>query len=100
MADPTTGIDWTRPILWVIGAVTGLLAWVGQRQIARIDAHDEQIEDLKEKTVTKADLDRTEMRITSAIRESGSHLSERIGDAKETARKAHERIDRITERGG
>lgn len=79
---------------WVAAAFAGLLAWVGKSQMARIDAHDQQLAGM----VTKSDLKQMEDRTITAIRDIAKSITERVDDAREDATAAHKRIDDMMQR--
>ncbi len=78
-----------------VGAL--LLRWLAGREINRLDStlakHAKAIETLQGDSITKADLTAFENRLRETITGAVGHLSERIGDVKETAKAAHTRID-------
>ena len=86
-------------VAWLAGALVGLLMWLGRQQMARIDEHEQRIDDLEDAAVTKADITQMETRITAAINAGAAHMAERMGDVRASADKAHERLDDLL-RGG
>ncbi len=93
-------IEWGKVAGWVAGSLAALAAWAGKRQVARIDRHDERLDAIEKDVVKKDDLTQMETRITAHITQTGSHLTERIGDAKSTADAAHRRLDSVMQSGG
>lgn len=79
----------------IAGALGGLFRWMLGRQVTRIDDHDRRIDELEKTNVTKTDLTHMETRITAAISQTSAHITERLGDVKSTADKAHDRLDRM-----
>lgn len=99
MTDPTTTAVAGASATGIVALGAVLLRWLAGREISRLDAtlaeHAASIDALQRKALTKSDLDAFESRLRETITVAVGHLSERIGDAKETARAAHGRIDRI-----
>ena len=80
----------------VAAVVIASWAWVWKRQINRIDLLDARIDLLEQERIKKEDLTDMETRLSAVIQMGTAHISERLGDVKQTADKAHERIDDIT----
>jgi hypothetical protein len=98
-------LDWGKFILAFWGLLLSIFAWMGKRQVGRIDKHDEEIAeindvllDLKHQMLNRADLRETEERIKHAMSVGFQHIAERLGDVKKTADKAHERIDGLRDK--
>lgn len=100
MAEPTaTAVAGAAGGAGVMAAGALLLKWLAGREINRLDStiakHGASIDELQQHSITKEDLAAFEARLRETITGAVGHLSERIGDAKETAKAAHSRIDRI-----
>ena len=84
--------------IWIGGAILSVLAWLGRREIRRIDAIEQELQRLAGTLCTHDDIAATERRIRESINEGWHHVAERLGDIKATADKAHDRIDGIQKR--
>ena len=98
------GWDWKALAIGLVTVLTGLLAWVGNKQVDRIDVHDGRLDNLEDTTARKDDLTklRTEIksdisemegRVQAAISTGLSHVAERVGDVRSESAAAHKRID-------
>lgn len=90
-----------------IALLTGLMAWIGKRHIARLDRHDDKfaaqerelgqlmqtIVKLEASMLRKEDLTSMEARLMAAMAAQHTSNIERISRVEMTADKAHERLD-------
>lgn len=88
--------DTTIAIPVAVGAtVMAVAKWLLGREVDRIDKHqektDSRLDTLEKTAVTREDLDRTEVRIVTAIN-SG------ITELRQATAAAHERIDRMRDK--
>ena len=88
-----------------VAAAVGVFKWLLGREVERhtehmetTKAHGKRLDDLERTTVTKDDLDRTETRLTATISQGIGQIASAVGDAKQSANAAHERIDRLRDR--
>jgi hypothetical protein len=105
MDEPT---ELVTPAVIAVSAVTaavGMFKWLLGREVERhsehmetTKSHGKRIEELERQTVTKSDLDRTETRLTSAIGQAVGQIATAVGEAKQSANAAHERIDHLRDK--
>ena len=84
--------------IWIGGVILSVFAWLGKREITRIDAHEKELQRLGGSLCTHEDIAAAERRIRESINEGWHHVAERMGDIKATADKAHDRIDGMQKR--
>ena len=91
--------EWlTDAAIWIGGAILSVFAWLGRREIRRIDALEKELRHLGGALCTHEDIAATERRIRESISAGLNHVAERLGDIKAVADKAHDRIDGMQKR--
>lgn len=98
MTDPSSPYTLGGAGVALLAALAGLWRWLFRRQVERIDDHESRVQLLERTTLGKDDLTQMETRLSRTITQGHEAIQREIGQVRQTADKAHERIDGIRDK--